>query len=122
MTFSPIQIIFGLFILFAVARTVMKARSRSIPKAYALLWTAVWLALGVVALLPWTSDLLAASVGIGRGADLVVYLAIVALLYAVFKMVVKIQMLEQEMTKLVRKLAIKDLSQENHESRKGERG
>ena len=62
--------------------------------------------------MPWTSDLLATSVGIGGGADLVVYVAIVLLLFVSFKLVLKIQRLEGEMTKLVRSLALKDIDKE----------
>lgn len=112
MIFSPIQILFGLFAIYVIARVVLKMRQRQIPKMWGLLWIIAWLALGTAALLPWTSDLLATSVGIGRGADLVVYVAIVLLLFVSFKLVLKIQRLEGEMTKLVRSLALKDIDKE----------
>lgn len=112
MIFSPIQVILVVFALFAITRVVMKWRSRSIPRVWGVLWALVWIGLIVVAVLPQTADLLAGSVGIGRGADLVVYVAVIVLFYGVFRLVVKVQKMEREMTKLVRSIAVKDLDKE----------
>ena len=73
--------------------------------ALSLAWTAVI----VIVLLPQTTDLLAARVGIGRGADLVVYVALVALMYVVFRLVLKIQSIERDLTALVLHDALREL-------------
>ena len=117
MTFSAIQIILILIALFGIVRVFVKVRSRSIPTIWASIWALVWIGLAAVALLPQTTDLLAASVGIGRGADLIVYLAVVVLFFVTFKLIVKIESLEQQITKLVRAGAIKDMGK-NTEFRK----
>ncbi|MFZ5390886.1 MAG: DUF2304 family protein, partial [Patescibacteria group bacterium] len=41
----------------------------------------------------------------GRGSDLVVYLAVLILFYLVFKMVVRLEKIEQQLTMIVRSLA-----------------
>jgi hypothetical protein len=46
---------------------------------------------------------------VGRGADLVVYLAIVLLFILVFQLHVSHVRMERELTKLVREEALKDL-------------
>lgn len=112
MTFSVIQILIGIFALFAITRVVMRARSRDLPMIWSLVWGVLWLGVGVVALLPQTTDLLAARVGIGRGADLLVYVSILGLFFVVFRLVVRLESMQQEMTKLVRSIAIRDLDQE----------
>ena len=112
MTFSVMQILIALFALFAITRVVVRARARDIPTVWAIIWTLVWLGAVVVSVLPQTTDLLAARVGIGRGADLLVYISILALFYLVFRLVVKIESMQQETTKLVRSIALKDLDKD----------
>ncbi|NQV11955.1 DUF2304 family protein [Candidatus Uhrbacteria bacterium] len=109
MSISAIQILILLFALFAVTRVFIKFRSRSIPATWATLWVVVWVGSAVVSLLPQTTDLLAARVGIGRGADLLVYLSVMALFYLVFRLVVRIESMQQETTKLVRAISMRDL-------------
>ncbi|PIR47675.1 hypothetical protein COV06_02210 [Candidatus Uhrbacteria bacterium CG10_big_fil_rev_8_21_14_0_10_50_16] len=109
MTFSAIQLLIVVFAAFAITRVVIRSRARDIPLVWALVWIVLWLGAAVVSVLPQTTDLLAARVGIGRGADLLVYVSILALFYLVFRLVVKIETMQQEITKLVRSLALKDL-------------
>lgn len=109
---TPIQYILVLFALFAILRTVIKAKHRTIPYVWAFVWSLVWVALIVLAILPQTSDLLAAKVGIGRGVDLLIYASITGLFFMVFRLVVKIEALQQEITKLVRAVALKSLEKE----------
>ena len=109
MSLTLLQIIFLVFAVFAISRVAMKVRSKSIPLVWALVWTGVWIGFAVIVVLPQTTDFLALSLGIGRGVDLVVYLAITALFYATFRILVRIENLEQQLTKLVRSAALKDL-------------
>lgn len=109
MTFSIIQVLLTLFAVFAITRVVRKARQRRIPSAWAALLSLIWVGLVVVSLLPQTTDLLAAQVGIGRGADLLVYISIIALFYLVFRLVLRLERLQQDITKVVRAMALKDL-------------
>ena len=109
MTFSLIQVLLVLFAVFAITRVILKARQRRIPTAWAALLSLIWVGLVVVSLLPQTTDLLAAHVGIGRGADLLVYISIIALFYLVFRLVVRMERIQQDITKVVRAMALKDL-------------
>jgi len=45
--------------------------------------------------------------GIGRGVDLAIYVSVICLFYLVYKLFIKIQSLERQITLLVRKLAQK---------------
>lgn len=103
---SLIQIMFVAFALFAFARTVVQMRRRRIPFVWGGTLSFVWVATIVVVLLPKTTDLLAARVGIGRGADLVVYVMLVVLLYVVFRLVMRLQSIERDITRLVRHQAL----------------
>src|SRR3990167_10286265 len=109
MLLSIIQIFLVIFALFALARTVTVTRRRSVPFLWGGVLSLAWTAVIVIVLLPQTTDLLAARVGIGRGADLVVYVALVALMYVVFRLVLKIQSIERDLTALVRHDALRTL-------------
>jgi hypothetical protein len=53
--------------------------------------------------------MIANTVGIGRGADLAVYLAVVVLLILTFNLYVQHHRLQRDITELVKKEALKDL-------------
>ncbi len=103
---SIIQILILLFVLFAITRTFFQFRRGKITLAVLFLWITLWLVAGVVVVLPQTTDMLARFVGVGRGVDAVMYVSITALFYAVFRLLVRIEEVEREITKLVRTLAI----------------
>ena len=75
----------------------------------ALLWTLGVAGALVVTWYPDTASFFADLVGVGRGADLVVYLAVVLLFVLVFQLHVSHVRMERELTKLVREEALKDL-------------
>ena len=113
MELTAVQILVAVFALFAIIRVAMKAKSRSLPVLWSVLLIIVFLGVGYVAVMPGTTDVIASSIGIGRGIDLIVYLAIVALFYLVFRLVVKIETLQRDITKLVREIAIRDMEVED---------
>jgi len=95
-----------LFFLFALVRTIKQFRKHQMPVYWALLWVMVWLIAGVVVLLPQTTDIAARLVGVGRGVDVVIYLALVLLFYLVFRLYARQETIEREITKLVRNIAL----------------
>ncbi len=107
-----IQILITLFALFAVVRTVRQFRDGRVSALWGAAWTLFWMVVVVLVFLPNTTQMVANILGVGRGADLVVYLAIVVLFYLQFKLFVKIESVEQEISTLVRKIA---LDEKNHE-------
>ncbi len=86
-----------------------RLRAKALPRGLIAVWLLFRVALGVVAVLPETTSVLAKVVGVGRGADLAVYLALLLLFSLVFRLLVKIESIERELTRLVRTLALKDL-------------
>ncbi|MBI4133774.1 DUF2304 domain-containing protein [Candidatus Uhrbacteria bacterium] len=103
-----IQILILIFILFALSRTVLQFRERKLRVHWFVVWLLLWAGVGFVVLRPEVTSRLARFVGITRGADLVVYTAIIVLSYLVFRVLVKIESLEGQITKLVRHLALDD--------------
>ena len=111
-----IQIIVVLFILFAVSRVFLRFKEKSITLGEFFVWTFIWLAIGVVVLLPHTASLIAHFLGVGRGADAIIYLSLIVLFYGLFRIYVKLEFIEHEITQVVRKIALnnKDKDHEDH--------
>ena len=74
----------------------------------ALIWAAVWLGAGVAIVWPGVTRVVANALGIGRGADLVLYCAVVVMMVGFLMVYVRLRHLRQELTLLVRHLAIRD--------------
>ncbi len=103
MLFQIAIIAFALLMLF---RTWRQHRAQKVAKQWMLLWAVVWVVIVAVALAPQTADVIASIVGVGRGADLFVYIAILFLLYAEYRTLVRTKKLEEQHTELVRRIAI----------------
>ena len=80
-------------------------------------WFGLWLVVGVVVLLPQVASYLAAVVGVGRGSDLVTYLSLVLIFYLLFKIFIKQEKLERQLTSLVRSLSLKEAKSPSAESK-----
>lgn len=101
-----VQVIFIVFILFALIRTLRRFREGNLSLAWLVFWIFFWLGVGTVVMLPEITSRLAQIVGITRGVDLAVYASILVLFYLIFRVLVKIESLEQEITRLVREIAL----------------
>lgn len=100
------QIVLGIFLFFALTRAIGRWRDGSISFTEFILWSFVWVGIGLIVFLPKTSSFLAKMLGVGRGADAVIYLAVIILFYAIFRIVVKLEFIEHEITHIVRNIAI----------------
>jgi len=109
---TAIQILIIAFALFAIVKTIWQFKRGALTIAWLLFWMVFWAAAAVVAVLPQTTDVIAHLVGVGRGADLVIYASLIVLFYLVFRVYVKIENTEHEITRLVRKLSIDDLDED----------
>jgi hypothetical protein len=101
-----IQILVVLFVLLTLGRLWGRFRRHTISPVELAVWTGFWFALAVVVLVPDITWTLARLLGVGRGVDAVLYLAIVGLSYAMFRQYLHIRRVEQQLTQLVRQLAL----------------
>ena len=81
---------------------------KKITPATFVLWALVCVIVNFFAFAPRFSDPLAGFFGFGRGLDLLLVLGYGLLVYAIFRLYVKIDELNRNTTELVRALAIKD--------------
>ncbi|HVM90336.1 MAG TPA: DUF2304 domain-containing protein [Verrucomicrobiae bacterium] len=105
-----IQFLLSLAFVFSLWLVWRRERQQAVSKGVAWLWS-VGVACGLIVVwYPNSASWIANFVGIGRGADLVVYLAIVLLFVLVLQLHVSHVRLERQLTKLVREDALKDLT------------
>jgi len=103
-----IKIVLLLFVIFTVSRLVKKFRQRAVNGRELILWLIFWLAVAAAIVWPQKTDIIARWVGVGRGADLLVYVSILALFYAFFRLSVSDKKKQREITELTRHLALKN--------------
>ena len=104
-----LQILVSIFVLIVLAKLFKQWHNENITLAKFLLWCLLWLAVLLVFWQPDLTSYLANFLGIGRGADLIIYVAILALDYLVFRVFVRLQKLDKDLTKLIREDAIKNV-------------
>lgn len=102
-----IQAIILIFAFFALSRAILRFRHREITFPSFLFWVFIWIAMTIVTIFPRWASFFAGALGVGRGADLLVYLSVILLFYLIFRLYVRFENLERDLTKLVRQLALK---------------
>jgi len=101
-----IQFILIIFIILVLIRIFSRFRNQDITGQEFFLWLIFWLVVGTAVMFPQKTDLIAKLVGVSRGADLLMYLSVLVLFFIVFKILVKLEKINRNLTKIVRNLAI----------------
>lgn len=105
-----IKILVTLFVLFAVSRVFLRYREKRIGLLTTLVWCAVWMGIVTFVWWPRVSDIIANSIGVGRGVDALLFVAVIILFYGAFRLYIKIDFIERQLTDLVRKIALREAS------------
>ena len=113
---SPIEAILTLFALFAWSRAFLRFRSKVINQKEFIFWSILWLAVIIIVFIPGKTTALAHLLGMGRGFDAMVFLGVIALFYAFYRLYIKANEQEKEITKLVKALALKNVSSRSKSS------
>lgn len=104
-------------LIFVVITAVAVARHRVTPRL-GLAWMVLWLAAGAAIAFPDVLVWLAQILGIGRGADLVLYVSILATFAAFFFTYLRFRRVEEQLTEIVRQIAIRDAEERPDEGKK----
>jgi hypothetical protein len=92
--------------LYALRRVILRYRKRGTVTLEFISWFIVWAGIGVVVFIPGTTDRLAHVLGVSTGFNALAFFAIVGLLLAVYRLVQRVQMLERDVTQIVRTHAL----------------
>ncbi len=103
-----LQIFAIIFALFALSRAILRLKDGNLTIREFLFWNAVWVGVLIISFIPNVSTLIANLFGIGRGVDFLLIVSVVLLFYIIFRLYVKIEKLEQDLTKLVSKITLKE--------------
>lgn len=101
------QYLIIIFAIFAMSRVILRFKDNKLTLGEFVLWDVIWLLVIFVGFFPSLTSGLAAFMGIGRGIDVFVYGGIVVLFYLVYRIYAKLESVEQEITKVVREVALK---------------
>jgi hypothetical protein len=104
------QALISIFVFFALSRVILRFREEKVSTFGLFGWVTLWLIVEVVIWVPDFATSIARILGIGRGADLIIYFSIVALFYLVFRIYVKFEDLERQITFIVRSIALQKIS------------
>jgi hypothetical protein len=109
---SPFQVLLLVCILMLLVASIVALIRGWTGRQAGVVWIVICLAAGVAILWPDSTSVLARALGIGRGADLVFYCAIVVLLFGIWMMYVRLRRVRREITLLVRHVALLEAERE----------
>ena len=103
------QIIAISIVLFFLIRLVSQKNKNKISQTEFLLWLFFWIFSALVVIFIKYIDSLVAFLGFSAaGIDVLLYLAIAVLFYLLFRIRIKMEKIEKDITVLVRKISLKD--------------
>ncbi len=103
MLFKIFLIVFAILVMIRVYK---QYHAQKVSGSWFFFWMIFWVLVIFVAFAPQTTDLVASAVGVGRGADLIVYISLPIIFYSIFRLVVRQDQQNKELTDLVRKIAL----------------
>ena len=106
------QIFFILFALFAIVTVIGRRNAGQLDIKGAIFWILFWIAAGIAVVWPDTTQRIADHLGIGRGTDVVLYASVALLFYMLFRLQVKIEEINRDVTKVVRDKALKEVKKQ----------
>ena len=95
-----------LFIIFVLWRTFIRFKQRDITSRELIIWAIFWSLVAVATIVPKKTDTFAQWLGVERGADLLVYISIIVLFFMVFKIIVKLEKIDRDITGVVRNVSL----------------
>ena len=103
-----VQVLLAIPIAVLIALTLRTAARGQMRRRITVFWLTLWSIAALALFWPEGTVMAAQLLGIGRGADLVLYLAVLLGLAGFFYIYTRFRRLDQQITQLVRTLALKD--------------
>lgn len=105
-----IQYLLLAFVLFALARVIQQYKQRGMRPREFVFWILVWVGAAFIITVPDSTSFIAYLLGIGRGADLIMYATLLVTFYLIFRIHLTLDRLEQEVTQVIRAMALEGLT------------
>ena len=114
--FNLFQIVFLFVDGLLFCASIVAASRGKVSRRDGLLWSTLCLAAGLAVLWPRITELVADALGIGRGADLILYFAVAIMMAGFWKTYLNLRMLRREVTVLVRHIALLEAERRDEEA------
>lgn len=101
-----IQVVLVAIFAVVLALTWKRAGQGTMSRRDAFWWSLLWIGAAIVVLRPDFATSFAAMLGVGRGVDAVIYLSIIALFALVFRIFLRLEKIERDISSLVRTVSI----------------
>ena len=108
---KPSQFFLLTFVLIALTKAIYSYKQRGMRALNGLLWTLVWIGTASIIIFPDATSFIAHLLGIGRGADLIIYTSLLIVFYLLFRIHLMLARFEQEITEIVRAIALERLTE-----------
>ena len=104
----PQQIIALLVIVFFLTRLFWQRKNKQVRGMEFFFWFIFWFLSALIIVFIKKIDVLAANFGFSAtGIDVLLYLSVAVLFYLIFRLRIKLEKIDKEITKIVREIAIK---------------
>lgn len=103
MVYQYIGVLIGII---GIIYTTLRFREGKMSLGMLLVWSAIWIIIIIISIFPESTATFASLTGIGRGLDLIFILALIGCYYLIFRIYNMIENMEQEITHLVREIAL----------------
>jgi len=101
-----IKLLSVLFALIAIRRVVVRYRRGGALTVEFVMWFLIFSGIGIVVFIPKVTDRFAHWIGVSSGFNALTFVAIAGLLYAVYRLLSRVQTVERDVTRLVRSQAL----------------
>ena len=103
-----LQIIIIAFSAFALSRLLIRRKDRAVRLGETLFWSVIWIGAILIAIFPGVVNAMAQNAGIGSTIDLIMIVTVLTLFYLQFRLYVKVEQQAQDITRLVREIALRE--------------
>ena len=103
---NPFQIVVVAFAACLFIGSIIATVRGWLTRREGLVWAVIWLAAGVTVAWPNVTAIVAKALGIGRGADLLLYCSVIVMLVGFLMIYARLRAVRRDVTLLVRRLAI----------------
>ena len=107
------QIIAIIVSIIVLILSILRFRDGKMSLGMLMVWIVIWLIIIIISIYPNDTNYLASYTGIGRGLDFVLIIGLILSFYLIFKMYNKMEVIEEELTNLIRELAIQNKNTDN---------
>jgi hypothetical protein len=103
---KPIQLLFLPFVVLVLGKVIYTYKRRGMRTVQFFFWSLVWVGTAFIISFPDITSLLAKQLGIGRGADLIMYVTLIVAFYLILRIHLALDRLEREIREIVRTMAL----------------